>query len=250
MRNPHNEPLSSDRSGGKPAGTSETDAQPERKCVLTGRHDARGELVRLALSPTGDVLPDALARAPGRGAWIGVSEAELAAAVAGGKLRGALARAFKGAPLTIPTDLAEKTRAALTRALTDRLGIELRAGNMVLGKEKIAQAARAGAVTWLAHACDAGTDGANKLAQAWRVGEEAEGSGLKGVILPLDRAALSVALGRDNVVHLALIDAAAADRVAAPLQRLLHFLGPEHDLAEDLTAAAPAARLAVDTKGV
>jgi hypothetical protein len=121
---------------------------------------------------------------------------------------------------------------------------------MLLGTEKISQGARAGAVTWLAHASDAGTDGPNKLAQAWRVGEEAEGSGLKGVILPLDRAALSVALGRDNVVHLALIDAAAAERVAVPLQRLLHFLGSEHDRAGDLTAAASAARDTVDTKGV
>jgi hypothetical protein len=52
-----------------------------------------------------------------------------------------------------------------------------------------------------------------------------EGTGLGGDILPLDRAALSVALGRDNVVHLALTDAAAANRIAAPLERLLHFQG-------------------------
>ena len=250
MRNPHNEPLSSDIIGSKPAGTSAKEAQPERKCVLTGRHDARGELVRLALSPDGDVLPDALARAPGRGAWIGVTEAELAAAVANGKLRGALARGFKGAPLSIPADLAARTRAALTRALTDRLGIELKAGTMLLGTERIAQGARAGAVVWLAHASDAGTDGPNKLAQAWRVGEEAEGTGLKGVILPLDRAALSVALGRDNVVHLALTDAAAAKRVAVPLQRLLHFLGSAQDTATDRADAAPAACEDIDTKGI
>ena len=250
MRNPHNEPLSSDISGSKPAGTSAKDAQPERKCVLSGRHDARGELVRLALSPDGDVLPDALARAPGRGAWIGVCEADLEAAVANGKLRGALARAFKGAPLAIPADLAARTRAALTRAVTDRLGMELKSGKMLLGTEKIAQGARAGAVTWLAHASDAGSDGPNKLAQAWRVGEEAEGTGLKGTILPLDRAALSVALGRDNVVHLALTDAAAAERVAVPLRRLLHFLGITQDPAQDMTDVAPAACEGVDTKGV
>jgi len=217
--------------------------------VLTGRHDARGELVRLALSPDGDVLPDALARAPGRGAWIGVNETELETAVANGKLRGALARAFKGAPLSIPADLAARTRAALTRALTDRLGLELKSGNMLLGTEKIAQGARSGAVTWLAHANDAGSDGPNKLAQAWRVGEEAEGTGLKGLILPLDRAALSVALGRDNVVHLALTDAAATERVAVPLRRLLHFLGIANDPAQDITHAAPAACEDIDTKG-
>jgi hypothetical protein len=78
------------------------------------------------------------------------------------------------------------------------------------------------------------------------VGEEAEGSGLRGIILPLDRAALSVALGRDNVVHLALIDAAAAERVAVPLRRLLHFLGSGPDTAD----TAPAACEDIDTKGM
>jgi hypothetical protein len=34
-----------------------------------------------------------------------------------------------------------------------------------------------------------------------------------------------VALGRDNVVHLALTDAQSTERVAAPLKRLLTFLG-------------------------
>jgi len=244
MRIPHNEPLSSDITGNVPAGK----VPPERKCVLTGRHDARGDLIRLALSPDGDVLPDVLARAPGRGAWIGVNRADLEKAVANGKLKGALARGFKGARLAIADDLAERTEIALRRALTDRLGIELRAGNMLLGTEKIAQGARSGAVTFLAHASDAGTDGPNKLAQAWRVGEGAEGTGLKGVILPLDRAALSVALGRDNVVHLGLTDPSATERVAGPLKRLMHFLGHETD-----DAAEPddgmAANDDIDTKG-
>jgi predicted RNA-binding protein YlxR (DUF448 family) len=244
MRNPHNEPLSSDIVGKAPAGKS----SPERKCVLTGQHDARGELIRLAISPDGDVLPDVLARAPGRGAWIGVSRADLEKALANGKLKGVLARAFKGAALNLPADLADRIEQALRRAVTDRLGIELRAGNMLLGTEKIAQGARSGAVTFLAHASDAGSDGPNKLAQAWRVGEGAEGTGLKGVILPLDRAALSVALGRDNVVHLGLTDAAATERVAAPLQRLMHFIGHQTD-----DAATPDADMAanddIDTKG-
>jgi predicted RNA-binding protein YlxR (DUF448 family) len=200
-------------------------AVPERKCILTGQHDDRDTLIRLALSPDGAVLPDVLARAPGRGAWIGVNRTELDLAIAKGKLRGALARAFKGSPLTIPADLSDRIEAGLRRALTDRLGIELRSGMIVLGTEKIAAAARAGVVTFLGHASDAGGDGAGKLAQAWRVGEGAEGSGRKGMILPLDRAALSVALGRDNVVHLALTDAAAAARVGGLLGRLMHFTG-------------------------
>ncbi len=219
MRIPHNEPLGSDTSGQSAGG------EPERRCILTGDHGSRDDLLRLAISPDGLVLPDALARAPGRGAWIGVSRGELEAAIAKGKLKGALARAFKGAALEIPTDLADKIEAALIRALTDRLGLEYKAGRLLVGSDRIAENARAGKVTLLAHAADASADGSRKLDQAWRVGEEREGSGMAGITLPLDRAALSVALGRDNVVHLALTDHAAAERIGAPLRRLLRFLG-------------------------
>jgi hypothetical protein len=259
MRNPRNETLSAERPQDRPAKAAK--ASPERKCILTARHDERDQLLRLAISPDGLVLPDPLARAPGRGAWLGVSRQDLEIALANGKLRGALARAFKGAPLTVPDDLADRITQGLTRALLDRLGLELRAGNVVLGTEKIAQTARSGAIAWLGHASDAKADGVGKLAQAWRVGEMAEGSGMTGTILPLDRAALSVALGRDNVVHLGVTDAGAAARIAGPLARLLHFLGaaeleeppPGKDVpAGSPHADAPAAAAAnddIDTKG-
>jgi hypothetical protein len=146
-------------------------------------------------------------------------------ALATGKLKAALARAFRGGVLSIPPDLAERTEAALRKALLDRLGLEMRAGRLILGTDRIADQARSGGVTALFHAADASADGNRKLDQAWRVGEDAEGSGLRGTPLPLDRTALSVALGRDNVVHLALADSPSAERVAAPLQRLLTFLG-------------------------
>ncbi len=221
MRIPHNEPLSapdSEHDSGPAEG-------PERRCILTGRTASRDDLVRLAISPEGQVLPDALARAPGRGAWIGVDRAQLEAALANGKLKAALARAFKNGKLSIPDDLAQRIEFALRKALLDRLGLEMRAGRLILGSDRIANEARSGGVAALYHASDASDDGSRKLDQAYRVGMGAEGSGLCGVRLPLDRAALSVALGRDNVVHLALADAPSAERVAAPLKRLLTFLG-------------------------
>ncbi len=226
MRIPHNEQLSSD--------IPEAEG-PERKCILSGVHGARAVLIRLAISPDGDVLPDVNARAPGRGAWIGVSRPDLEIAIAKGKLKGALARAFKGAALTIPEDLPQRIEAALLRTATERLGLELKAGKLLMGSDRIAENARAGKVHWLAHAADASEDGSRKLDQAWRVGEDAEGTGKAGVRLPLDRAALSVALGRDNVVHLALTDRAAAERVALPLERLLHFLGRGPAAGQELT---------------
>ncbi|MBC2666191.1 DUF448 domain-containing protein [Novosphingobium flavum] len=233
MRIPRNERVSSDNSADG----------PERKCILSGEVAPREALIRLAISPDGQVLPDVLARAPGRGAWIGVSRAALENALAKGKLKGALARAFKGAPLTIPEDLPERIEAALLRAFADRLGLEKRSGRLLTGSDRIAENARGGNVAWLAHAADASDDGSRKLDQAWRVGEEAEGSGMAGVRLPLDRAALSVALGRDNVVHLALTDSAAAERLNAVLERLVHYLDqPRETGTEDLNErAAPEA---------
>lgn len=215
---------------------------PERKCILSGEHGARASLVRLAVSPDGVVLPDVHAKAPGRGAWLGVDHAALETAIAKGKLKGALARAFKTGSLEIPTDLPDLIEAALRRALTDRLGLEMRSGTLLLGTQRIAETARAGGVALLLHASDASEDGRRKLDQAWRVGAEREGSGDRGMILPLDRAALSVALGRENVVHLALGDDRAAARVLNPLQRLLHFLGAEHAPDDTEHGGAPALR--------
>ena len=226
MRTPHNERLSSDITGDG----------PERTCVLSGEKAARDALIRLAVSPEGQVLPDALAKAPGRGAWLGVARPELETALAKGRFAGAMKRAFKGAPIVVGDDLPERIEAALRRAVTERLGLELRSGKLLLGSDRIAEQARAGKVAWLGHAAGASEDGSRKLDQAWRVGSDAEGSGLAGARLPLDRAALSVALGRDNVVHLALTDAAAAARLAVPLGRLMRFLGLAPNAAERLAA--------------
>ena len=241
MRIPHNEPLDSGTSAAaRPTIRGSASVDPERKCILSGDHGTRDDLLRLAISPDGEVLPDVLARAPGRGAWIGVSRGELETAIGtgkgGGKLKAALARAFKGATLTIPADLPERAEVALRRAFTDRLGLEMKSGRLLTGSDRIAENARMGKVTWLGHAADAGEDGSRKLDQAWRVGREEEGSGLHGITLPLDRAALSVALGRDNVVHLALTDREAAARLDLPLRRLLRFLGlsgPEQEQANE-----------------
>ncbi len=235
MRIPHNEPLGSAASAApeKRKGAGSASVDPIRKCVLSGTHGTRDELIRLAISPDGLVLPDALARAPGRGAWIGVSRDVLEHAMHKGKFKGAMTRAFKGEVLTLPDDLGAKIEAALLRAFTDRLGLEMRSGSLLVGSDRIAENARMGKVAWLAHAADAAEDGSRKLDQAWRIGQDEEGSGQRGVTLPLDRAALSVALGRDNVVHLAMTDSAAAARLTVPLQRLLRFLGQNEVIATE-----------------
>jgi hypothetical protein len=128
--------------------------------------------------------------------------------------------------VSVPGDLGVRTEAALRQAALDRLGMEARAGNLINGAEKVENVARSGKVALLIHAADAGDDGRRKLDQAWRVG----GGGPEGVIFPLERTILSMALGRDNVVHVALTDPAAASRVQHAIARWRAFTGPDRGL--------------------
>lgn len=217
MRTPHNEAVA------PPA--TDADAGPERTCVLTRASRPKDALIRLALSPDGEVAPDVRARAPGRGAYVGVTRAVLDEANAKGKLKGALARAFKQ-EVRIPADLGQKIADALRATALDRLGLEARAGNLVNGADRVDQAARAGKVRLLIHAADAGEDGRRKLDQAWRVG----GGETRGLVFPEERTILSMALGRENVVHVALTDPAAARRVHHAIDRWLTFIDPDAGL--------------------
>ena len=127
----------------------------------------------------------------------------------------------------------------LVRHLCDRLGLELRSGNIVMGSARIEEQARSGRIAVLLHAADSSEDGRRKLDQAWRVGTDAEGSGLRGQTLPLDRTALSVALGRDNVVHLGVAghpgDMRAANRVLQAVSRLVQYVGDDRASATNET---------------
>lgn len=224
-----------------PSGKREGE-NPERTCILTRAKGSRDDFIRLALGPDGTIAPDVRARAPGRGAWIAVDRAALDDANAKGKLTAALHRSFKSQALIVPADLGALTAAALRQTALDRLGMEARSGKLINGSDKVAGAARAGNVHLLVHAADAAEDGRRALDQAWRVGGGPE----RGVIFPDGRAILSVALGRENVVHVALIDPAAAARVAHALARWRNFTGPDCgpkggesalglDLAEDVS---------------
>ena len=217
MRNPQNDTL----------GLAEREKHvPERTCVLTRRKGTKDELIRLALSPDGDVAPDVRARAPGRGAWIDVARDELDVANAKGKLKSALQRAFKTNELRVPEDLGERIAHALRQTALDRLGMEARSGKLINGSDRIETAARSGKVHMLIHAADAGEDGCKRLDQAWRVG----GGDQAGLVFPEGRTILSLALGRENVVHIALTDPAAASRVSHALKRWRAFAGPDRGL--------------------
>jgi predicted RNA-binding protein YlxR (DUF448 family) len=192
-----------------------------RKCILTGSHGERGALIRLALDGEGRVAVDLGARAPGRGAWLSPDRALVETAAAKGKLRGALMRAFKTSAVTVPDDLSAQIGDGLQRRALDRLGLENKAGNLIWGSDRIGDGLAAGRVRLLLHAADAAPDGIEKL-ESKRRGSPRE---VLSVVLPVGRTELSLALGRENVVHAAVCDAAAADRVTGAVERWRAFTG-------------------------
>ncbi|MEQ7874657.1 DUF448 domain-containing protein [Sphingomonas sp. ASV193] len=242
MRTPRNEVLAPDID-------EATHAGPERTCVLTRAARPKEALVRLALSPDGEVAPDVRARAPGRGAYVGVGRAALDAAIVKGKLKGALARAFKQ-DVRVPADLGARIEAALRQAALDRLGLEARGGTLINGSDRVEQAARLGKVHLLVHAADAGEDGNRKLDQALRVGLADAGRNgrgdQRGLVFPADRTTLSLALGRENVVHVALTDPAAARRVRHAIDRWQAFIDPHAGLERADTGGSGSADATTD----
>jgi hypothetical protein len=197
---------------------------PTRTCVLTRVTGERQQLIRLVPGPDGAIWPDLAARLPGRGAWIVPDRALIAAAVADGRLRKALARAFRATPPTVPHDLADRIAAGLEARALQRLGLEHRAGHLLFGSEKLGEWARAGRLHLLLHAADAAADGRGKLDQALRVGNDGRDRPATAIVVPAGRLALSAALGRDNMVHTGVTDGRAAARVMADVARWCSYM--------------------------
>ena len=138
--------------------------------------------------------------------------------------------------LEVPADLGERIEHALRQTALDRLGMEARARQSDQRRRARSKPRPApGKVHLLIHAADAREDGRKTLDQAWRVG----GGEPRGVIFPEARTILSLALGRENVVHVALTDPAAASRVSHALARWRAFTDPRTGLDGGDPASGP-----------
>lgn len=204
--------------------------EPERRCIISGKHGGRDDLIRLALDADGAVAPDLGAKAPGRGAWVTPDRDLIATALSKGRLRGALIRAFKTQDIAVPDDLVARIDTGLERRVFDTLGLANKAGTLIWGGERIGDALLAGRVKLLIHASDAAADGLEKIRRKAR--------GTAAITLPVTRERLSLALGRENVVHAAVCDSAAAARVMAAVDRWLAFSGLG-EVIDDAAADSP-----------
>ena len=82
--------------------------ETERLCALTREVKPIADLIRFAVSPDGELVPDTDGKAEGRGVWISLGERQVAEA----QKKKAFARSLK-AEVKVPDDLAGLTRRRL-----------------------------------------------------------------------------------------------------------------------------------------
>ncbi len=193
--------------------------EPERTCIVTREAGPASGLMRFVLGPDGEVVPDLRNKLPGRGAWV----TPTAAAVAEAVRKRAFSRAFKTEAKVAP-GLVEEIDAALTRDLKGALSLANKAGAVVAGFAKVESALAAGEVSALIHAREAAEDGRRKLAGALR---KRQGTSISSVSTFDDLSGddLGVALGRELVIHAALLAGPGSKGCLARWRRLRRFRG-------------------------
>ena len=186
-----------------------------RRCALTRAPRPRDELIRFVLGPDGTVVPDLRERLPGRGMWLTASRDTVADAVK----RKVFARALK-AEAKVPEELPAQVERLLNEVALSALALANKAGEAAFGFAKVEEAIARGRVLALIHAREAAEDGCRKLD-----GKARGASG--GRSIPAIRAfgtdELNLATGRPNVIHAALIQGGAAERVLAAASRLERY---------------------------
>ncbi|WP_445599397.1 RNA-binding protein [Azospirillum sp. A39] len=206
---------------------------PQRRCIVTGTVGPKDGMIRFAVAPDGELVPDLEERLPGRGLWLTAERPLLDKAVA----RNLFAKAARRA-VRVPPDLAIRLTALLERRCLDTIGLARRAGQAVAGFEKVREALKGGRVGrpgtppgLLLEARDGSADQRGKL--------QALAPALPVVDL-FDSAALAAALGREHAVHAVVARGKLADGLARDAARLGGLADP--DARPSVAGAGPGGR--------
>lgn len=188
---------------------------PNRRCILCRSVRPKEAMLRFVISPDGVVTPDIAARLPGRGLWLSPAPNVIEKA----KKKNVFPRAAR-MNVTVPSDLA----ATVDRLLEDRcvhlIGLARKAGDAVVGYEKVKTLLQKERAAFVIEADDAAENARKKLhAAAYGV----------SVYKALGREALAKAFARDNAVHAAIVPGGLARRLETDLVRLARLRGRFED---------------------
>ena len=179
---------------------------PERKCIVSGEVQPKAGLVRFCLGPDGMVVPDILARLPGRGFYVSADRALIDKAAA----KGLFSRAARQ-PAKSPDALADLVESLPLRRVVDLISLARKASGAVMGYEKVKEWLASGKAYMLIQAADGSERGKTKL-------RAPEGEGR--FIGFLTAQELGLAFGRERAIHAALAAGGLTQRVVEDAARL------------------------------
>ncbi len=163
------------------------------------------------------MVPDLARRLPGRGVWITGTRAQLEEAVR----RNVFAKSLKRA-VTAPAELPVRVEALLLKRVLDALSLANKAGLVTPGFAKVEAALERGDVAGLLHGSDGADDGTDRLNRKYNAIVTAAGNS-PTIIAGLTIEQISLAIGRSNVVHAAILSGGAATRLLEEAKRLMRF---------------------------
>jgi len=188
-------------------------AHRERRDLVSGEVMDEAKLIRFVAGPDGAVTPDLAAKLPGRGLWVAANRTAIEAAAAkGGFSRAAKAKVSAGPGLA---DLVERLLAARILA---GLGLARRAGTLTSGFEKVRAVIATNKAAWLIEAADGAADGRRKL-----VSLAERRPNPPRVLAAFTSGELGLALGGENVIHLAFLAGRGAERWTVDVERFSGF---------------------------
>ncbi|WP_127901436.1 RNA-binding protein [Solirhodobacter olei] len=185
--------------------------EPERRCIVTGEVQPKGGLIRFVVSPAGEVVPDILGRLPGRGIWVSADRAAIEKAAK----KGLFARAARQA-VTAPEGLAADVEAQLARRVVDLVSLARKAGEAVVGYEKVKDWLGKDRAAVLIQASDGSERGKSKLHPP---------AGPDSLIGCLSRQEMGLAFAREHAIHGALAAGGLATRVVEEAAKLARLRG-------------------------
>ena len=187
-----------------------------RRCVAAREPRPASTMIRFVVGPDRALVPDLAARLPGRGMWLSAERGAVRTALA----KNLFAKAARG-QVVAEADLPDRLEAMLEARCLDLVGLARRAGGLVAGFDQVADWLRRGKAALVIEARDAAEDGRRKVRAMAR--GAAAGGGDVPVVEAFDRAELGRAIGRDEVVHVAVAAGGVERRLAAELRRLRGF---------------------------
>lgn len=178
---------------------------PERKCIVTGEAGPKRGLIRFAVGPDNQVVPDVFEKLPGRGIWVSADRVALEAAIK----KNLFSRSAKR-PVIVPDNLIGEIERQLVKRLTDLIALSRKSSSAVAGFEKVKGWLADGKAKVLLQASDGSERGKGKL---WTP----EGGRFFDV---LTASELGLAFGRESVIHGALATGGLTTRVVEEATRL------------------------------